>query len=74
MHGIALNVNVDLKSFSLINPCGFTDRKAASMSSLLSRDISVKEVSEKFLARFSEVFDTDLLSASKRVLAGGVYE
>jgi lipoate-protein ligase B len=74
MHGIALNVNVDLKSFSLINPCGFTDREAASMSSLLSRDIPVKEVSEKFLSHFSEVFDTDLLQAANRVLAGGACE
>lgn len=74
MHGIALNINVDLKPFSLINSCGFTDRKAASMSSLLSRDIPVKEVSEKFLSRFSEVFDTDLLPGANGVLAGGAYE
>ena len=74
MHGIALNVNVDLKPFSLINPCGFTDRKAVSMSGLLSGDIPMEEVTGKFLARFSEVFDVELLPAENRVFAGGADE
>jgi lipoate-protein ligase B len=74
LHGIALNVSVDLKGFSLINPCGFTDRKATSMSNLLSRDIPVKDVSGKFLLHFSEVFDIDILLSANRVLSGGSCE
>ena len=74
MHGIALNVNIDLRPFSLINPCGFTDRKSTSMSKLLSRDIPVDEVTEKFLAHFSKVFDMQLKPALNKVPAGGAYE
>ncbi|MDR2474711.1 MAG: lipoyl(octanoyl) transferase LipB [Bacteroidales bacterium] len=31
MHGLALNVNADLSLFSLINPCGFTDKGVTSI-------------------------------------------
>jgi len=60
MHGFALNVNVDLAQFSLINPCGFSDRKATSISNLLSQDIPVEAVIERLLAHFSEVFNTPI--------------
>lgn len=31
-HGIALNVNMDLKPFNLINPCGFVDLKMTQLA------------------------------------------
>ena len=74
MHGFALNVNINLQQFSLINPCGFSNRKATSMSNLLSQDIPMKEVIEKFLARFSEVFDVHMELGSNNILTGGTYE
>ena len=74
MHGVALNVNINLQQFSLINPCGFSNRKATSMSNLLSQDIPMKEVIEKFLARFSEVFDVHMELGSNNILTGGTYE
>jgi len=70
MHGFALNVNMDLEPFSLINPCGFCDRKATSISNLLSQDIPMGAVAEGLLAHFSQVFDSrmergsDILSRS----------
>ncbi len=60
MHGFALNVNPEMRLFSLINPCGFQDRKAVSMASLLSRQIPMEAVTEKVLAHFAEVFETHL--------------
>jgi len=74
MHGVALNVNINLQQFSLINPCGFTNRKATSMSNLLSQDIPMKEVIKKFLAHFSEVFDAHMELGSNNILTGGTYE
>ena len=58
MHGFALNVNMNLDHFSLINPCGFSDRKATSMAKLLGHEISMEAVSERLVFHFSEVFDT----------------
>ncbi len=60
MHGFALNVNPDLKHFSLINPCGFSDRKATSMANLLGQEISMATVAERLLAHFAQVFDRRL--------------
>ncbi len=60
MHGFALNVNTDLARFSLINPCGFTNRKATSMAHLLGQEIPMEAVRERLLAHFSEIFDVQL--------------
>jgi len=73
MHGFALNVNTDLEQFSLINLCGFPDRKATSISALLSQDVSMETVTEKLLARFSEVFDSQM-EQGVDILAGATYE
>ncbi len=46
MHGLALNVNTDMRGFSLINPCGFIDKGVTSMAQELNKEISIKEVKE----------------------------
>ena len=60
MHGIALNVNPNLEHFSLINPCGFSDRKATSMAKLLSEDVPMEEVVPRLIAHFSDVFNVHI--------------
>ena len=60
MHGFALNVNPNLAHFSLINPCGFTDRKATSMAHLLGQEIPIATVTERLLAHFADVFNVRL--------------
>ena len=70
MHGFALNVNTDLEPFSLINPCGFTDRGATSISVLLGSDVAMATVIERFLERFAEVFNLRLRSGDN--LVGGI--
>jgi lipoyl(octanoyl) transferase len=46
MHGFAFNVNTDLSYYSLINPCGFTDKGVTSMEKELggARDFETVKV------------------------------
>lgn len=48
MHGLALNVNTDLKGFSIINPCGFVDKGVTSMAREIGREIDFEEVKRQF--------------------------
>lgn len=52
MHGFALNVNTDLKYFTYINPCGFTDKGVTSMKQELNKDIDMDKVSLQLFERF----------------------
>lgn len=47
MHGLALNVNTDLRYFSYINPCGFVDRGVTSLQHELGHALSMEEVKNK---------------------------
>lgn len=64
MHGLALNVNSDLKGFEMINPCGFKDKGVTSMESELGRKLDFETIKKEFSAiflslifPFEEVFD-----------------
>jgi len=56
MHGFALNVNTDLDHFAFINPCGFSDKRATSMSKLIGRRISIEEVADHLKLHFCDTF------------------
>lgn len=56
MHGFALNVNTDLKYFSLINPCGFIDKGVTTMEKELGHKVDMEEVKEKTRELFEELF------------------
>jgi lipoyl(octanoyl) transferase len=55
-HGFALNVTTDLDYFDLIVPCGIADRGVTSLSKLLGRALDRREVEDRVIQRFSEVF------------------
>jgi lipoic acid synthetase len=46
LHGVALNVDIDLAGFANINPCGITDKPVASLQSL-GLGVSSQEVEER---------------------------
>jgi lipoyl(octanoyl) transferase len=47
MHGLAFNVNTDLRYFSYINPCGFVDKGVTSIQKELNRTIDFNEVEQR---------------------------
>jgi lipoyl(octanoyl) transferase len=55
-HGFAFNVNTDLDYFNLIVPCGITDRGVTSLARLLGRSVDLREVEERIVFHFCEVF------------------
>lgn len=61
MHGLALNVNTDLRYFSYIHPCGFIDKGVTSLQKELGREVPMTEVKE----RLAEALVL-LLSATKQ--------
>ena len=56
MHGLALNASTDLNWFTMINPCGFVDKGATSLTKECGREVSFEEASrvlcEKLLRNF----------------------
>jgi lipoyl(octanoyl) transferase len=68
MHGFAFNVMTNLDHFTIINPCGFSDRQATSLAALLGRDISTGTAKERVQYHFSAVFDVDIIPTSKEEL------
>jgi lipoate-protein ligase B len=56
-HGFALNVDMDLTPFSLIEPCGIADCRVTSMSRHLERRVDVAGIKNALAAAFSEVFE-----------------
>ena len=47
MHGLALNVNTDLRYFSYIHPCGFIDKGVTSLQQELKREVPMEEVKQR---------------------------
>ena len=56
MHGIALNCNNDLGSFSTIVPCGIHDYGVTSLSEALGKNVGTDEVRPLVARGFQEVF------------------
>lgn len=56
MHGFALNLDPDMKFFSMMNPCGITDRPVATLSDLAGRKIAMEEAVEAVIEEFSAEF------------------
>jgi lipoyl(octanoyl) transferase len=59
MHGIALNVQPDLRYFSLIVPCGITDKAVTSMAQELKYEPDTEEVKKRLKKHIADVFELE---------------
>ncbi len=57
MHGLALNVNTDLKLFENIIPCGIQDKAVTSIEKEIGRSINIIDVKNILIKEFSTTFD-----------------
>jgi len=55
-HGLALNVNTDLSYFERIVPCGLAWADVTSMAKELGAQPGQREVRDRFLHQFAEIF------------------
>lgn len=55
-HGFALNVSTDLSQFDFIVPCGLRRKQATSLTALLGRTVSVREVKDPLVASVVRTF------------------
>ena len=60
MHGLALNVNTDLRFFYYINPCGFIDKGVTSLAKELKVEVSIEEVKQRLADRLMELLNERL--------------
>ncbi len=60
MHGFAFNVNTDLNYFNNIVPCGIQDKAVTSLQKLTGREIDLKEVKERIVSHFENVFGVNI--------------
>ncbi len=61
LHGLALNVNTDLKYFGYIVPCGISDKAVTSLQAELGYAVPVEEVQERLLAALLTQFDATVV-------------
>ncbi len=60
-HGFALNVTTDLDYFSLIVPCGISDRPVTSMARELGSAPAINQVAQSVSRNFGQVFSSQML-------------
>ena len=71
MHGFSFNINPDLSHYSLIVPCGISDKGVTSLARLLGKTISRKDVCEKLIQHYGEVFNLTTREITLEVIAQG---
>jgi lipoate-protein ligase B len=67
-HGMALNVNLSLKPFNWINPCGLKNIKMTSIQQELPHHISMQHVKQSLKKHFESIFRIKLMATDIKEL------
>ncbi len=62
MHGLALNVNTDLRYFSYIHPCGFIDKGVTSLQRELGQEVRFEEVRGRLVEELRQLLEAQVPS------------
>ena len=63
-HGFAFNVNTNLDHFSLIVPCGISQRGVTSLQKATGRPVPLADVEDLLTRHFGEVFEREVRPAT----------
>jgi len=66
-HGFALNVNTEMKYFSMIEPCGMPSSTMTSMKEFLNSPVDFNKVKEGISRKFEQVFQLKLAPGQLQV-------
>jgi lipoate-protein ligase B len=58
-HGLSVNINCDLKFFSMINPCGIKDVEMTSLGRIKGQDVPMAGVKRSILVHLKEILNLD---------------
>jgi len=62
MHGLAINVDMDMTGFDLIVPCGIGDRQVCQLKEFVPA-IEIESVKAELIQAFSKIFTVNLVPA-----------
>ena len=65
MHGLALNVNMDLSGFDRIVPCGIKDCQVCNLNQFV-HDVEIEQVKIAIAQTFAQVFDLEIIQQITR--------
>jgi lipoyl(octanoyl) transferase len=63
-HGLALNVNTELRFFDMINPCGYKNIKVTSMQEILCTLVDIDTLKTRLVKSFEKVFHIETCKIS----------
>ena len=61
MHGLALNVNTELKYFENIIPCGIQGKDVTSIENEANEKVNIPDIENKLINNLSKVFEFEIL-------------